>query len=236
MGKLTVGATGKTSPEDPPPYPLKPLPTKPVLQTNIVVPEAEPGQPPARPRRCPKKCGTIALVTVCVVLVVAVVMLGVKLGKKHMMAGKHGCRDSGEEGHMARPRRCPKKCGTIALVTVCVVLVVALVILGVKLAKKHKMAGKHGCRDRGEEGNMAHPRRCPKKCGTITLVTVCVVLVVALVILGVKLAKKHKMAGKHGCRDRGEEGHMDKKARNCKYAWIAKCTVGFLMHSAAPAY
>eukprot|EP00058_Branchiostoma_floridae_P022450 XP_002607940.1 hypothetical protein BRAFLDRAFT_74889 [Branchiostoma floridae] len=54
----------------------------------------------ARPRRCPKKCGTIVLVTVCVVLIVAVVMLGVKLGKKHMMAGKHGCRDSGEEGHM----------------------------------------------------------------------------------------------------------------------------------------
>ncbi|XP_035675013.1 uncharacterized protein LOC118414851 isoform X2 [Branchiostoma floridae] len=101
MGKLTVEASGKTDPEDPPPYPLEPLPTyKPGLQTNIVVPEAEPGQPPARPRRCPKKCGTIVLVTVCVVLVVAVVMLGIKLGKKHMMAGKHGCRDRGEEGRM----------------------------------------------------------------------------------------------------------------------------------------
>ncbi|XP_035675019.1 uncharacterized protein LOC118414854 isoform X1 [Branchiostoma floridae] len=100
MGKLTVEATGKTGPEDPPPYPLEPLPTKPGLQTNIVVPEEVPGHPSARPRRCPKKCGTIALVTVCVVLVVSLVILGVKLAKKHKMAGKHGCRDRGEEGHM----------------------------------------------------------------------------------------------------------------------------------------
>ncbi|XP_035675000.1 uncharacterized protein LOC118414843 isoform X1 [Branchiostoma floridae] len=111
MGKLTVEATGKTDPEDPPPYPLEPLPTKPGLQTNIVVPEAEPGYPPNINTRlwnflfciCTLlECWNeqdITLVTVCVVLV-ALVILGVKLAKKCKMARKHGCSDSGEEGRM----------------------------------------------------------------------------------------------------------------------------------------
>ncbi|XP_066277343.1 uncharacterized protein [Branchiostoma lanceolatum] len=105
MGKLTVDSSAKTSPEDAPPYPLEPLPgipTKPSLQTNIVVPEPVPGLPPAQVRRCPKKCGTITLVSVCVVLVVALILLGVKLGKKHLMAGKLDCEERGEEGHMGR--------------------------------------------------------------------------------------------------------------------------------------
>ncbi|XP_035673184.1 uncharacterized protein LOC118413759 [Branchiostoma floridae] len=113
MGKLTVEANGKTGPEDPPPYPLEPLPTKPGLQTNMVVPEAVPGHPPNIITRLWDypfcifpllECWNernIALVTVCVVLVVALVILGVKLAMKHMMAGKHGCRDRGEEGRMS---------------------------------------------------------------------------------------------------------------------------------------
>ncbi|XP_078667938.1 uncharacterized protein LOC144909703 [Branchiostoma floridae x Branchiostoma belcheri] len=103
MGKLTTEAGAKTAPEDPPPYPLEPLPTKPVLQTNIVMPEPVPGVPPARARRCPKKCKTVSLLSVIAVLVVGLIVLGVLLGKKHMMmAGKHGCRGSGERGDMGR--------------------------------------------------------------------------------------------------------------------------------------
>ncbi|XP_035681265.1 uncharacterized protein LOC118419089 [Branchiostoma floridae] len=52
----------------------------------------------------------------------------------------------------------------------------------------------------------AQARRCPKKWKTITLVTVCVVLVLGLTVLGVMLGKKHMMAGKPDCSERGDSG------------------------------
>ncbi|CAH1257897.1 Hypp1924 [Branchiostoma lanceolatum] len=200
MGKLTVDSSAKTNPEDAPPYPLEPLPTKPGLQTNIVVPEPVPGIPPAQVRRCPKKCGTITLVTVCVVLVVALILLGVKLGKKHMMAGKLDCDESGEKGHMGRD------CDEME----------DMDEVGGESQEEHD--GEH---DEGDPRSLvrlagiyinvqAHTRRCPKKCKTITLVSVCVVLVVALIVVGVMLCKKRMMAGKPGCEERGEKGRMGK--------------------------